>query len=1012
MEHGRTGVSESVELLCIPSGEHQTAMNVRKHKRTLSRPFSSSIIDGKDLMKIYHLILSVLVFFVSCSTQSGSQYGSKEPAAPAPNTTSPIQSSHLWIEETLHRMSLEEKVAQLVFERADGGYLSADDERWKSYERCVRERKIGGFVFFAGDVYEYVMQINKLQAASEVPLLIAADFEFGTAMRVRRATLFPRAMLVGATRNPRYAYEMGNVIAREARALGVHQNYAPVVDVNNNPMNPVINTRSFGEDPRLVAEMAVAFTRGLQEGGVIATAKHFPGHGDTDVDSHLDMPVLPFPKERLDSLELVGFRRAVEAGVQSIMIAHLSVPAFDTTTGLPATLSRPIITDLLQNQLGFKGLIVTDAMTMQGVTKAFSTAEAAVRAVKAGTDLVLLPPDVDVAIDAILGAVRRGEIPEERITASVRKLLTVKQSLGLVENRFVDPNAVASIVGSAEHRRLAKQIARDGITVVKNDNNILPLQKNNLKKIVGITVGDVEDPSAGAYFRTLVRSRVQRYEDLRVDNRSNRIEYDSVLTRAATGDILLVHLYVATRSEMMTGFFKPEQAEFLKKLVNLKKPTVVVSFGNPYLLSAFPSVQAYLAGYSSADVVVEAAVEAVFGEIETRGKLPVTIPAATGAFPYGTGISLPKVSLRYDEPLEAGFDPQKLKRIDEVVKQAVRDSAFPGAVVLAAHNGVVGYHKAFGTYEYDPYSRQVDVNTIYDLASVTKVIATTSAVMRLVDERKLRLDDPVVKYIPQFGQQGKEKITIYNLMVHNSGLPAWRRFYEFCTTPQCVLDSVYASPLQYRTGDSTIYSDLGLITMGKVIEKVTGTTLDRYVDSVFFKPLGMNSTMFNPPRSLWNRIAPTEVDSFWQKTYVPVRGRVHDENAATLGGVSGHAGLFSTASDLAVMMQMLLNGGTYGGVRYLQAETVRQFTSRQSAGSTRGIGWDTKNLTGYTSAGKLFGPRSFGHTGFTGTSVWADPERNLFVILLTNRVYPTRSNTRIFEVRPKVADAVVEALVR
>ena len=346
------------------------------------------------------------------------------------------------------------------------------------------------------------------------------------------------------------------------------------------------------------------------------------------------------------------------------------------------------------------------------------------------------------------------------------------------------------------------------------------------------------------------------------------------------------------------------------------------------------------------------------------------------------------------------------------MKKAISDSAFPGAVVLAAHNGVVGFNKAFGTYEYDPYSRQVDVNTIYDLASVTKVIATTSAVMRLLDEGKVRLEDPVVKYVPQFGQMGKEKITLYNLMIHNSGLPAWRRFYDFCTTPQCVLDSVFATPLLYHTGDSTVYSDLGLITMMKVIEKVSGTTLNKFVDSVFFKPLGMNNTMYNPPKQLLNRIAPTEVDSFWQKTFVAVRGRVHDENAAVLGGVSGHAGLFSTTSDLAVIVQMLVNGGTYGGKRYIKEETVKKFISRQSEKSTRGIGWDTRSLTGYSSAGHLFGPKSFGHTGFTGTSIWVDPERNCFVILLSNRVYPARANTKIFDVRPKVADAVVDALVQ
>ncbi len=968
-------------------------------------------------MKINFIHLGVCSLLLSCSSQPGATQGSKDSAPSAPVSVSVVEEKGSWVEETLGRMTLQEKVAQLVFERADGGYLSSDDERWQYYERLVKERKIGGFVFFQGDVYEYVVQINRLQAMSDIPLLIAADFEFGTAMRVRRATLFPRAMLVGATRNPAYAYEMGRVTAKEARALGVHQDYAPVVDVNNNPMNPVINTRSFGEDPQLVSEMSAAFVRGLQEGGVIATAKHFPGHGDTDVDSHLDMPVLPFQKSRLDSLELVGFRRAVDAGVMSMMIAHLSVPAYDTTKGLPATLSRPIITDLLQNQLGFKGLIVTDAMTMQGVTKAYSTADAAVRTIKAGTDLVLLPPDMDVAIDAIVGAVGRKEISEERINASVRKVLAFKESLGITENRFADPNAVASVVGSVEHRRLAKQIARDGITVVKNDNSVLPMQKNNQKKIVGIAFGDTEDPTTGAYFRSLVRSRVQRYEDLRVDQRSNKIEYDSILTRAATGDLLLVHMYVQTRSAQMTGFFQPQQVEFLNNLLKLKRPTVVVSFGNPYLLTAFPTVDAYIAGYSQADVVVEAAVEAIFGEIEARGKLPVTIPGGLSAdglpkagFAYGTGINLPKVSLRSDDPILAGFDLEKLKLVDDVVRKAISDSAFPGAVVLAAHNGVVGYNKAFGTYEYDPYSRQVDVNTIYDLASVTKVIATTSAVMRLVDEGKLNLSDPVVKHVPQFGQKGKDNITVYNLMVHNSGLPAWRRYYDFCSTPQCVLDSVFATPPEYRTGDSTIYSDLGLITIWKVIESVSGTTLDRYVDSVFFKPLGMTNTMYNPPKLLLSRIAPTEVDTFWKKTGVAVRGRVHDENAATLGGVSGHAGLFSTTSDLAMIVQMLLNGGTYGGKRYIKEETVKQFIARQSEKSTRGIGWDTKSLNGYSSAGKLFGPKSFGHTGFTGTSIWVDPERNLFVILLTNRVYPTRNNTKIFDARPKLHDAVVEAI--
>lgn len=369
-----------------------------------------------------------------------------------------------------------------------------------------------------------------------------------------------------------------------------------------------------------------------------------------------------------------------------------------------------------------------------------------------------------------------------------------------------------------------------------------------------------------------------------------------------------------------------------------------------------------------------------------------------------------KIRLRIDQPEEAGFDAEKLNRLDNIVKKAIADSAFPAAEVLVTKDGIIVYDRAFGTYDYSPYSRQIDDGTMFDLASLTKVIGTTNGVMRLYDEKRLDLDDPVVKYLPKFGQNGKERITIRNLLLHDSGLPGVRKFYESCTSGEQLLDSLYALPLIYQTGDSTLYSDVGLIALGKVIEQITGTTLDRYLANEFFKPLHMENTMYNPPEWRWDHIAPTEIDTVWRKQKMPVQGRVHDENGSVLGGVSGHAGLFSTASDLARMMQMLMNGGTYGGRRYLNEETVRMFTRKGSDRSTRALGWDTKNLRGYSSAGSLFSSNSFGHTGFTGTSIWADPERNLFVIFLTNRVYPTRENTKIFNVRPSVHDAVIRAL--
>ncbi len=912
-----------------------------------------------------------------------------------------------WVESTLRGMSLEEKVGQLVMPWARGYYFSEESEEFDRLIRLVKERKVGGVIFFQGNVFETSYYINKLQSLAVVPLLISADFVRGVAMRIENTTSFPYVMALGATRDPRLAYEMGKVIAKEGRALGVHQNYAPVVDVNNNPMNPIINVRAFGEDPRLVSEMADAFIKGLHEGKMISTAKHFPGHGDTDVDSHSDLPILNFDRKRIESLELPPFEDAIGHGVMSIMIAHLSLPAYDTVKGIPSTLSQNVVTKLLKEKLGFRGLIVTDAMTMRGVTKAYSDAEAAVLAVRAGNDLILMPPNEEVAIDAILNAARRGEIPLERIDESVRKLLSVKAWLGLHKNRFVSPDTIFAVVGAKEHQRLAKEIARRSITVVKNERGILPLEKFGTLRVMSLVVSDNAVPTTGDRFNSQVRSRYPNFQSLRVDTRSNSEEYDSVYYILKRADLILCPMYVRVRSGQGTIGLQARQVEFVDRVLKMGRPVVAISFGNPYLLSDMPSVSAYLCAYSDADVAVDAAVEAIFGEIDVDGKLPITIPKLAD---YGAGIALRKNQLRVDEPEIAGFDSKRLKRLDDVMKKAIADSAFPGAVVLIAKDGIIAYHKAFGTYDYSPYSRQVDLGTMYDLASVTKVIATTNAIMRLVDEKKIDLDDPVIRYIPEFGQNGKEKIKVRNLLLHNSGLIGWKKFYETCSSANQLLDSVYAQPLIYPTGDSTIYSDLGLITLGKVIEKVTGMGLDRYVEKEFFAPLHMMNTMFNPPESRWSRIAPTEIDTVWRKQNTPVRGRVHDENAFVLGGVSGHAGLFSTAADLAVIMQMLLDGGTYAGKRYLNENTIRMFTKRQSERSTRALGWDTKSMQGYSSAGSRFSPKSFGHTGFTGTSIWADPTRNLFVILLTNRVYPTRQNTKIFQVRPAVHDAVIDAL--
>jgi len=923
-----------------------------------------------------------------------------------------------WVRTTLASMTLEEKAGQLIMARTYGHFISTESDEYERLVRLVKDLKIGGFVVFQGDVYEVAVLLNKLQKFSRLPLLVAGDFERGVAMRIRRATYFPEAMAVGATRNPEYAYRIGKAIAEEARALGIHQNLAPVADVNNNPANPVINTRSFGEDPHLVAAMVASFVRGSNDGGVISTAKHFPGHGDTGIDSHLDLPLLPFDRARLDSVELVSFRSAIQNGVGSIMIAHLEVPAVDPYSGRPATLSQRAVTGVLRWELGFGGLVVTDAMEMQGILKGYSIGESAVLALKAGVDVVLMPADETVAAESIVRAVQSGEVTEARIDSSVVKVLNIKHQLGLDQERFVDVDRIGDHVATDAHQQLAKEVARRAITVLRNDGGVVPLRPSGKQKIALLVIGDSEESRTdvnrpesqltnepfGAYFLQQFRRRAGYVESFRVSPVNNGKFLDSILVSTGRYDLLVVALYAKIRSSSGKAELPERVAGFVQKLSQMPTPTVVISFGNPYLIRSFPDACASLCAYSDAEVMVDAAVEAIFGEITCEGRLPVSIP---GFAAFGDGLDLRQSTLRRDSPAVAGFDPGKLLLVDSIVTAAIKDSAFPGAQLAIAKDDVLLYNKSFGTLSYDRQSRQVTQSTMYDLASLTKVVATTSAIMRLYEEGEVSLDDFLSKFFPEISPGLKRSITIRHLLSHTSGLPAFIRLYETCSSAEGALDSVYAAALEADPGDTTIYSDLGMILLGKIVERVSGLSLDAYVAKEFFEPLRMNNTMFRPPSFSIPRIAPTEIDTHWRKKLV--HGTVHDENAALLGGVSGHAGLFSTASDLVVFMQMMINGGSYGGKEFFQQGTVAEFTRWQSGEGSRALGWDCKSASG-SSAGDLFSTKSFGHTGFTGTSLWADPDRDLVVVFLTNRIHPSRERNAIHRIRPLLHNAIIGAL--
>ncbi len=946
----------------------------------------------------------LVVLFSSCSVRTPQK--------------SDLESKSKWIETTLKRFTLEKKIGQMIMSKAYGYYYSSQSDEYHRLEHLVKEHKFGSLIFMQGDVYETAQMINRMQELSDVPLLIGSDFEWGPAMRIRRSTRFPEAMALGAARDTVLAYQMGKAIGQESRAIGVHQNFGPVADVNSNPDNPVINTRSFGENPELVADLANAVMLGLTSEGVIATAKHFPGHGDTQTDSHLNLPVISVSRGRLDSVELLPYKKIISAGIPSIMIAHLEVPAIQQNEIEPATLSKLIVTDLLKNELGFRGLVVTDAMEMGALVNAYGSDSAAVRAIEAGVDLMMILPDEDGAVEAIANAVTIGRIPESRIDQSVRKILGLKWDLGLVENRFVDLNNVRNVVATPEHLQLAKRIARNSITVLKNDS-LLPFVRFGSKKILNVIVSDAEqyrteiqrtsspwpNEPVGDYFTVQLRKRYSNVESVRLDPSSNKMDIDSILKKVKTSDIILCPLFTKARSG--SGKFGLQQSliDAVDSMLVLKKPTVFIAMGSPYVLSSFPQAGAYMCSYSDCEASTEAVIEALFGEIPTKGKLPVTIP---NMFAYGDGIDLLQTVLRKDIPANAGFSDEGFSKIDSVMRKAISDSAFPGAQLCVVKDGALVYNKSFGMLEYSSNSPRVNSSTMYDIASLTKVVVTTSCIMKLYDEGKLRLEDTVAHFIPEFVNHGKENITIRNLLMHSAGLPPFKLFYLTCKTPEEVLDSIYHTNLIYPPGDSTVYSDFGFIILGKIVEAVSGVSLDVYARKSLFVPLEMEQTMYSPPSSYIKNIAPTEVDTVWRKKLI--WGTVHDETAALLGGVAGHAGLFSTASDLAVFMQMMMSRGSYGGRQLLKPETVELFTTLADTKSRRALGWDTKTMNGYSTAGSLFGPKSFGHTGFTGTSLWADPEKKIFVILLTNRVNPTRNNTKIQQIRPAVHDAVVRAL--
>lgn len=939
-----------------------------------------------------------------------------------------------WVDSVFNSLTPDERLAQLFMVAA---YSNKDSAHIKSLEKLIREYKIGGLIFFQGGPVRHATMQNYLQEASDIPLMIAMDAEWGVGMRLDSTIDYPRQMTLGAIQDNELLYEFGEEVARQMKRLGMHINFAPVVDVNSNAANPVIGTRSFGENKYNVAEKGIAVMKGMQDNHILACAKHFPGHGDTDSDSHLTLPVIKHSYERIDSLELYPFKQTINAGMGSMMVAHLYIPELDNTKNQASTLSPKIVNGLLKDSLGFEGLIFTDALNMKGVSKYYGPGEVELMAFLAGNDVMEFAEDVPKAMELIRKKVEEGQISQEDIDARCRKVLNAKAWFGLDNYQSVTIQNLTEDLNNSKARSVYNNLVSRSLTALINKNT-LPIKEVGDKRIASLVYGD----NANNEFQKTL-SKYAEVDHFVLGKNTPQQERFNTLNQLKKYDKVILSLHNMSSRRSRNYGVTQGMLDVIAEL-SFSMELIINVFGNPYSLARIPGLEhanALLFSYAQTDVSEQIAAQAIFGGISVSGKLPVT---ANRMFREGDGEQIEKTRLAYGEPAQVGLDEMILAKIDSLTLDAIRAKATPGAQVLVAKDGVIVYNKTFGHHTYEA-KREVKPDDVYDLASITKVAASLSAFMQLVDEGKVSVDDKVSKHLPELKTTNKRNITFRDMLAHYAQLKSWIPFYwetvkdgnpdtNYYRTEKSDSFSIHVAQNLYMRSDypDTIYkiindsdlrsqkkykySDLGYYYMKQVIERLSGESLDIYTMKHFYKPLGLQTMGFLPRKRIEiDRLVPTEYDMAFRKQLI--QGDVHDPGAAMIGGVGGHAGLFSNASDLAVMMQLFLNEGEYGGKRYVSEETIKEFIKCQFCknGNRRGIGFDKPEPDGNG------GPTcdcvsylSFGHSGFTGTIAWADPEQNIVYVFLSNRVYPDQENRKLLkmDVRTNIQQAIYDAIIQ
>ncbi|TGE23170.1 serine hydrolase [Hymenobacter metallicola] len=995
---------------------------------------------------------------------AGKAAGAARPRGAQPVPFARQLSSSPWVDSVMKTLTPDQRVAQLFMVAAYSNRKRIDED---SISTLIQQYGIGGLIFFQGGPVRQSKLLNRYQSQSKVPLLVAMDAEWGTGMRLDSVVRFPYQMSLGGIRENQLLYDMGQEVAGQFKRLGMHVNFAPVVDVNNNAANPVIGFRSWGEQRENVTEKSYLYMRGMQDAGVLAVAKHFPGHGDTDTDSHLALPVVRVDRRRLDTLELFPFRDLMRRGLGGIMIAHLNIPALDST-GMPSTLSKPIVTGMVKQQLGFQGVIFTDAMNMKGVISKYPPGEADLRALLAGNDILEFSKNIPLALKMVRAAINAGQLKQEDIDARCRKVLALKQWAGLDKYRPIELGNLYQDLNPVHAQALSQKLSALSVTVLRNQKSFLPLQRLDTLRLATLTIGTKDTTD----FQRLVADYAPA-DHYWLSATASLDELTQMRTTLQRYNTLLVGINNLGRLPATSFGVTPETNLLLRELTSARQRVVVSVFGNAYAVAKVRDLDradAVLLAYQESKNAQEITAQVIFGGLGATGKLPVTV---TDKYSRGFGLTTTGgLRLRYGFPEDVNMNNTLEARVDSIVNQALAARAMPGCEVLIARRGTVVLHKSYGTHSFADApaqagkpSRPVRNTDLYDLASLTKVSAAVPALMKLQEQGKFSPDKTLGDYFPQFKGTNKQDLKLRDVLAHQARLKAWIPFWQGYTQPKGFFARLFAGfskpdpskkpaadaqlsrryfradssarfPLQVATklwarkdlpeqlvkqiGESPlnekpgyVYSDLSFYLYPLLVKQITGQPFDQFLQQEIYKPLGATTLGFNPTRRFARRrIAPTEYDSLFRRQQL--HGTVHDEGAALLGGLSGHAGLFGNANDLAKLVQAYAWRGNYGGQQLLKADVLADYTRCQfcDQGNRRGLGFDRQAAKPAGNTAHDASSSSFGHSGFTGTFFWVDPEQELVYVFLSNRVNPTRRNNKLGElnVRTQILQVALESI--